>query len=209
MLRHTRGAIFTASSLKEATMRKSFLPIGTALRVTMLAASAAGMTGCAPPILLSASIASHAVAPVPGDTIGEAQDSTTIELRYFRFSPTVSVVGWMDEDTGYGLRGVVRRDGSLVRDHRLYVITYYAPDVRAFPHATVPSGPLKMTGISRDTYHCYFGDKCSLRRSARILSIRSRGVSPESTSPVRRVFRDLRHPSPSGVSAPSAAAISR
>jgi hypothetical protein len=142
-------------------MRKSFLPIGTALRVTMLAASAAGMTGCAPPILLSASIASHAVAPVPGDTIGEAQDSTTIELRYFRFSPTVSVVGWMDEDTGYGLRGVVRRDGSLVRDHRLYVITYYAPDVRAFPHATVPSGPLKMTGISRDTYHCYFGDKCS------------------------------------------------
>ena len=140
-------------------MGNPFLRPRSALGALMSVASMVGMVGCAPPILLSASIASQAVAPAPGDTIGQVP--ATIELRYFRFSPTVSVVGWTDDDTGYGLRGVVRRDGSLVRDHRLFVSTYYVPDVRAFPHAVVPTGPLKVTGISRDTYHCYFGDKCS------------------------------------------------
>ena len=140
-------------------MGHRFLPPRTAIGALMFATSLAGMIGCAPPILLSATIASHVVAPATDDTIGQVP--ATIELRYFRFSPTVSVVGWTDEDTGYGLRGTVRRDGSLVRDHRLFVSTWYVPDVRAFPHAVVPSGPLKMIGVSRDTYHCYFGDKCS------------------------------------------------
>jgi len=142
-------------------MRNPFLPPRTPLGALVLAAFIAGLIGCAPPILLSASIASYPVAPAPSDAIDGRPAPATIELRYFRFSPTVSVVGWTDDDTGYGLRGVVRRDGALVRDHRLFVSTYYVPDVRAFPHAVVPSGPLKMIGVSRDIYHCYFGEKCS------------------------------------------------
>lgn len=127
----------------------------------MLAVSLAGVVACAPPIILgTASTATDAVAPLPTNTTGGAPEPPTIEVRYFPFSPTVSVVGWTATDAGYGLRAWLRRDGSLVRDHRLYVSTYYVPQMRSFHLAAVPPRALKMTGTSRDIYACYFG-RCS------------------------------------------------
>jgi len=119
-----------------------------------------GLVGCAPPIVLATAPATADVAaPATADT-NPAPQPPTIELRYFSFSPTVSVVGWTADDAGYGLRTVVRRDGSLVRDHRLYVSTYCVPWVRSLRLAVAPPKQLEMLGISRDTYACYFGS-CS------------------------------------------------
>lgn len=108
--------------------------------------------GCAPPIVLEAP-----------PTLRDAADGVeppTIELRYFSFSPTVSVVGWSAEDNWYGLRTAVRRDGSLVRDHRLYVNTYFEPWIRSLYRAVIAPRGLQMMGVSRDPYACYFG-RCS------------------------------------------------
>jgi len=118
-----------------------------------IAAGFAAFIGCAPPIVLDTASA------VP-DTTATADKPPTVELRYFPFSPTVSVVAWRAEDADFGLRTWVRRDGSLVRDHRLYVGTYFEPWVRSLYLAAAPPRQFEMTGVSRDTYACYFG-KCS------------------------------------------------
>jgi hypothetical protein len=114
--------------------------------------------GCAAPLRLTT--ASHVAAPSQLELTGAQTDSVIVQVRYFSFSPTVSVVAWT-RGSGYGLRGWIRGDGSLVMDHRVYVSTYYHPTVRSFPWASIPSRPLFMTGISRDDYACYFGKSCS------------------------------------------------
>lgn len=128
----------------------------TLLGALISAASLAGFVACAPPLILRT-----ASTPPPTDTVGAAPERVTVEVRYFPFSPTVAVVAWAPAEAAYGLRAWIRRDGSLIRDHRLYVSTYYEPAVRAFPQAVVPSKPLLVTGISHDIYACYFGDSCS------------------------------------------------
>ena len=77
------------------------------------------VVGCAPPLVLD-------VAP-PGTGNGvqprgasraaqpEGAEQPTIEVRYFRWSPIVSIVGWDGDETEYGLRAFVRRDGTLVK----------------------------------------------------------------------------------------------
>ena len=119
------------------------------------------LIGCAPPIVLdNTAIVANAISPTLTDLSTEASEPPTIELRYFSFSPTVSVVGWAGDDAGYGLRTYVRRDGSLVRDHRLYVSTYYGPAMRSYYLAHVRPRGLEMLGVSRDPLACYWG-RCS------------------------------------------------
>jgi hypothetical protein len=132
-------------------VRGHFPSAGAALGALMLAASFAGLVGCAPPIVLSAPSAATDVA---------ADEPPIVQLRYFSFSPTVSVVAWPAEDAGYGLRASVRRDGSLVREHSLYVGTYFEPWVRGLYLAVAPPRQFRRQGVSRDNYACYFG-KCS------------------------------------------------
>jgi hypothetical protein len=127
-----------------------------ALRALALTAVLVGFVGCAPPLLLDDVV----LAPTRTDTIGARADSTEVQLRYFSFSPTVSVVAWPAADAGYGLRAMVRRDGSLVRDHSLYVGTYYEPWVRSLYLAVAPPRQFRRQGVSRDSFACYFG-KCS------------------------------------------------
>ncbi len=122
-------------------------------RVLPFASFLVVLAACAPPVELGAP------SPPLAAPIAESEPPI-IELRYFSFSPTVSVVGWSGDNDWYGLRTTVRRDGSLVRDHRLYVNTYYKPWVRSFYLATIPPYGLEMMGVSRDTYACYFG-RCS------------------------------------------------
>lgn len=121
-----------------------------------VAASFAGFVGCAPPIVLDAA----AITASATDTVSAPDEAPTVELRYFSYSPTVAVVAWPGETAGYGLRSSVRRDGSLVRDHRLYVGTLYEPWVRELRIATAPPRQFRILGVSRDTYACYWG-KCS------------------------------------------------
>ena len=120
------------------------------------AAFLVGFAGCAPPIVLDTA----SITPAPVDTAVAPEEAPTVELRYFSFSPTVSVVAWSGENSDYGLRSWVRRDGSLVRDHRLYVATLYEPWVRGLRLATAAPKQFRMLGVSRDTYACYWG-KCS------------------------------------------------
>ena len=96
-----------------------------------------------------------------GSEIAAELPPATVQVRYFSYSPVVSVVAWRPGEPGYGLRGWIRRDGSLIMDHRIFVSTYYHPAVRAFPRAMIPTRPLLMTGVSHDVHACAFGDRCS------------------------------------------------
>ncbi|MEO8910552.1 MAG: hypothetical protein ABI408_10040 [Gemmatimonadaceae bacterium] len=53
-----------------------------------------------------------------------------VEVREFPHSSIVSVVAWSPDEAEYGLQGrLLRGDGSLIRDHRLYVSTYFMGSV--------------------------------------------------------------------------------
>ena len=127
--------------------------LGSSLRALVVAASVAALPACAPAIVLDPPV------PSPGPQLEDAQPPT-IELRYFSFSPTVSVVSWPAEENWYGLRASVRRNGSIVRDHRLYVSTYFEPWMRTMYRAAIAPRELKVLGVSRDSYACHFG-RCS------------------------------------------------
>ena len=95
-----------------------------------------------------------------------------VQVRQFPHAPTVSVVAWDPEETAYGLSAQIRRDGSVIEDHRLYVSTYYdgirltsVPSLRtrvSTVETVVPARHvLLFAGASRDPYHCYWGPDCS------------------------------------------------
>jgi hypothetical protein len=134
------------------------------LRALVLVNALAGLMGCAPSILpVTPSTATRIDVPPrtnPMDSTSFPQPAT-IEVRYYAHSPTVTIVGWDPAETAFGLRAWLRRDGSLIRDHRLYVSTYYTPARPAFTRAVTPSRPLELTGISRDVYSCVGGRPCS------------------------------------------------
>jgi hypothetical protein len=122
------------------------------------------LIACAPSILpVTPSTATRIeVSPRPraADSM-RVPEPATIEVRYYAHSPTVTIVGWDPTETAYGLRAWLRRDGSLIRDHRLYVSTYYTPARPAFTRAVTPSRPLELTGVSRDMFACVGGRPCS------------------------------------------------
>jgi len=134
------------------------------LRPLVFGTALIGLIGCAPSILpVTASTATRIDVPPgtsPGDSTSFPQPAT-IEVRYYAHSPTVTIVGWDPAETAYGLRAWLRRDGSLIRGHRLYVSSYYIPARPAFTRAVAPSRPLELTGISRDVHACVGGRPCS------------------------------------------------
>lgn len=127
------------------------------------------LVACAPPISLSfarpgpdngslfRSDANHRApggAPLP-------TEQSRVDVRYYRYAPSVTVIAWSDDEAAFGLRGTVRRDGSLVRDHRLYVSTYFEPGVRAYTRAAIGPRKLQMAGVSRDRRPCWNYPACS------------------------------------------------
>jgi hypothetical protein len=137
-----------------------------------LAAALAGAAACAPPIRLGvAPTQARLAGPLSTSTVDGAPtgEPTTVVVRYFSFSPTVAVVAWDTEQASYGLRAIVRRDGSLVEDHQLFVNTYYFVDFRALSRAywhaftgeMELSHALRFTGLSRDVHHCEGDSGCS------------------------------------------------
>jgi hypothetical protein len=125
----------------------------------LVLATALTALACTRPLSLNVPKTDVVAAP-PTDSSGRPTETSVVEVRYFPFSPTVSVVGWSSDDAGFGLRSWLRRDGSLVRDHRLYVSAYYLPGRGSYYLASVPPVQFEREGRSRDLYACYFG-KCS------------------------------------------------
>lgn len=129
----------------------------------VLANTLAWVAGCAPAILpVTPSSATRIEVPPRTDSLASTPaQPVTIEVRYYAHSPTVTIVGWDATESAYGLRAWLRRDGSLIIGHRLYVSTYYTAATPAFTRAATPTRPLQLTGISHDVYSCVGGPPCS------------------------------------------------
>ncbi|HST08175.1 MAG TPA: hypothetical protein VLJ83_08375 [Gemmatimonadaceae bacterium] len=136
----------------------------------LFAASLFALAACAFPLNRRATSAAAAVNPTsPGN---EAHDPgpPIVQVREYTKSPAVVVVAWEPDDNGFGLRTELRRDGSLVSDHQLYVDTYYdggvaltkSPILRRanwnVAETLVPAHQVLLsTGVSHDLYHCFWG----------------------------------------------------
>jgi hypothetical protein len=133
------------------------------LHLLVVSSLLTGFLGCAPSILPVTRSGATRIDVLPRT---EPLDSAlltqpaTIEVRYYAHSPTVTVVGWDASEIAYGLRAWLRRDGSLIEGHRLYVSTYYTAGRPAFERAVTPSRPLELTGITRDVRPCSGGTPC-------------------------------------------------
>ncbi len=101
----------------------------------------------------------------------DSVDTAVVRVREFPQSSTVAVVAWGSGDPRYGLRAMLRRDGSLIRDHNLYISTAYAPVTtgsgiliapRDYIQTVAPSGhALPYNGVFRDANPCQGGEGCS------------------------------------------------
>ena len=95
--------------------------------------------------------------------------AATVSIRYFRFSPHVAVLGWDANDASYGLRSVIRRDGTLLVDHQFYVDAYQFPtelnvvgaEWEAFAGDATTGRALQYTGVARDDRNCMGDVGCS------------------------------------------------
>lgn len=123
------------------------------LRALVSAAAVAGLAGCAPPLVLDPPPAPARLAAVQADSLGAPP---TVQLRYYWFSPDVGVVTWAPDEP-YGLRSIVRRNGSLVGDHRIFVSSYHDPGMPIAGKALMDTRRLLVTGMSRDIDRCRFG----------------------------------------------------
>jgi hypothetical protein len=155
----------------------------------------AGLLGCAPRLELGAAPPTvNPRAARPGTSPEPAPYRPTVQLRYFWFSPEVTVVAWDPAESGFGLRSALRRDGSVVRDHSVFVSSYLDPGMPAALKAEVDSEVLLLTGTSRDLFRCSFGD-CSpaMYFGARISddALRSRYPDPVSVRFQGREGREL------------------
>jgi len=104
-------------------------------------------------------------------------ETTVVQVREYNRSSTVNVLAWAPDDDGYGLQTMVRRDGTLVRDHRFYVSALYlgagffrstgvtlgpALNGRRFVEMIAPQELLlEREGLSRDVHYCFGWPRCS------------------------------------------------
>ena len=101
-----------------------------------------------------------------------------VQVREFPHSSIVSVVAWSPDESAYGLRaGISRQGSSLIRDHRLSLSTYRlgrnsVPDRRTYltpvslSSRSAPGGVaetatparqlVKVAGIFRDDRACFY-----------------------------------------------------
>lgn len=149
----------------------------------ILAAAVLGLVGCASSVMgrTGPAVTRAAVASLPTDSVDAAPraEPPIVQVREYPHSPTVSIVAWTPDETAYGLRASVRRDGSLIRDHQLYISTYYGAVSSLYSGVNssyasrargqgglvqtvaLPERLLLSTGISRDIQSCYAWPKCS------------------------------------------------
>lgn len=153
----------------------------TDVRALTLAAALAGFTGCAFPVVGRLGSATRTDLATPSATDLGPTDTAQppiVEVREFPRSSIVSVVAWSPDEPDFGLNArLLRGDGSLVRDHRLYVSTYYmgnvpTSDPRVYTRPVTLGRPtrlhgvvqtvtpekqlLEATGITHDDHACYY-----------------------------------------------------
>ena len=153
----------------------------TDVRALALAGALAAFTGCAFPVVGGLGSATRSVLATPSATDLGSTDSIqppVVEVREFPRSSIVSVVAWSPAEPDFGLNArLLRGDGSLIRDHRLYVSTYYmgnvpTSDPRVYTKPVSLGRPsrvhgvvqtvtpakklLEATGITRDDRACYY-----------------------------------------------------
>ena len=128
---------------------------------------------CASPVKVDPGVtaAELAGAPMDSQAVSDTVDTAVVRVREFPQSSTVTVVAWGTRDPRYGLRAMLRRDGSLIRDHGLYISTGYAPVTtgsgilippRDYIQTVAPSGhALRYSGVFRDFDPCQGGEGCS------------------------------------------------
>lgn len=145
------------------------------------------------------------------DATATIDEPAVVQVFEYPRSPTVAVIAWGSEHNGYGLRAWVRRDGSLVRDHRFYVSIFYDGGTsshfansrmrRGAVETVTPAGLLlESAGTLHDVHACHGWPDCSpfvsrlsripdslLRESRDSLSVRLYGRGgAELTVTVRR-----------------------
>ncbi|MFN2637563.1 MAG: hypothetical protein ABR585_11085 [Gemmatimonadaceae bacterium] len=138
-------------------------------RAFMLIAAFPAFVSCALPFVRHSSLAAS---DARADESPLDSAAPVIQVREYPHSARVLIVAWKSDENAYGLRASLRRDGALIRDHRLYVDPFYGavnisnPNVWYAPRGVVqtvsPAGQLlKSAGTSRDPYHCFYGSSCS------------------------------------------------
>jgi hypothetical protein len=140
----------------------------------IFAAVLPALVGCALPVIPRTATAAARTALSPTDSVGAAtlEQVPIVQIREYSHSPTVTILAWAADEPAFGLRAQLRRDGSLVSAHRLYVSTYYngvsLSNLRSAPTRLAvvqtvapPQRLLQSMGISRDVYACFYGIPCS------------------------------------------------
>jgi hypothetical protein len=145
----------------------------TGLKPTLAVTSVLALViGCAPSILPVTPSSATRIQVPPQTQRGDSaavEESTTVEVRYYSHSPTVTILAWASAETAYGLRAWLRRDGSLIRGHRFYVSTYATATRPAFIRAVMSSHVLEITGTSRDVQWCVGGKPCTPAETFEVL----------------------------------------
>lgn len=93
----------------------------------------------------------------------------TVAVRTYWNAPTTSVVAWSSKEGYQGLRSSIRADGSIIRDHHVWVGAYAVPDMRAlwgsnwfaFTNNMTTKTQLLPSGPARDQFPCQGADDCS------------------------------------------------
>ncbi len=154
--------------------------IATARRATIrLCVAVTVLSACAAPLRLGLTETRPQVTTTAGDSTATAEGANSlakVAVRYFSFSPSVSVVAWDSATAEYGLRSRVRRDGTLIRDHEFYVSTFHFADYRnfvggawqAFSHSMNVARPLNFVGFARDERFCDGDQGCSPFETLRV-----------------------------------------
>lgn len=107
-----------------------------------------------PALLVSVAVAGCVRSYAPIGAVESSGAAPTVQVRDISFAPTVNVVAWSPDESAVGLRAWLRRDGVLLRDHRLYVSTY-AVARNHFVRAKLQDQPLRLVGVMRDRDACY------------------------------------------------------
>ena len=132
------------------------------------------VSACAHPVAIRSSAAVVTPRSVLRDVVGTKDDQSDVEppkvvVRDYWRSAAASVVGWSPDESWQGLRASIRRDGTLVRDHELYVSAYALTDWRLYAsaewHAVVQDSTnpsvLLRNGIQSDAFNCVGRRGCS------------------------------------------------
>ena len=157
-------------------MRRAPRPVDLRFWCLPALALVAALTGCARSIAIpSTSNVSRIAVPTFATTEGRASSGDDGELpkvvvRDYWRAPIANVIGWSEGEAWQGLRASLRRDGTLVRDHQLFISVHALPDWSTALHGdwyvysqdtTEAPQVLQVNGMRFDAFNCQGTRGCS------------------------------------------------